>query len=68
MITGLNKAGYRDLVLVDDFSRSERERNYAGKQYRSLVNREDFMHWLKENHRQVQIDYSPGGPDRYHGV
>lgn len=55
MITGLNNAGYRDLVLVDDFSRSEREQNYVGKKYSSLVNRQDFMSWLKENHRQVQM-------------
>ena len=55
MITGLNHAGYKDLVLVDDFSRSDREQNYAGKRFSSLVKRQDFMHWLKENHRQVQL-------------
>jgi ADP-L-glycero-D-manno-heptose 6-epimerase len=55
MITGLNEAGYRDLVLVDDFSRKERERNYAGKHYTALVERKEFPHWLEKNHRWVQI-------------
>ena len=55
MITGLNEAGYRDLVLVDDFSRKERERNYVEKQYTALVERKDFPRWLEENHRWVQI-------------
>ena len=37
MISGLNDKGYRDLVLVDDFTRPERERNYAGKAlYKSM--------------------------------
>ena len=55
MITGLNGAGYRDLVLVDDFSRTGRERNYAGKKYRQLVERREFPEWLRAQHRQVQM-------------
>ena len=55
LITGLNLKHFKDLVLVDDFTRIERERNYRGKQYRMLLEREQFCDWLKENHRQVQI-------------
>jgi len=55
MITGLNDAGYHDLVLVDDFSRKERERNYTGKRYTRLVERKEFPLWLKEHHRMVQM-------------
>lgn len=55
MITELNDAAYHDLVLVDDFSRSDREQNYDGKKYGSLVDRREFMVWLKEHHRQVQM-------------
>jgi len=55
LITGLNLKYYRDLVLVDDFSRKARERNYSGKQYRMLLERGDFYDWLKKNHRQVQM-------------
>jgi len=55
VITGLNSAGYTDLVLVDDFSRHERERNYAGKHYSGLVDRKEFLNWIREHHRLVQI-------------
>lgn len=55
LITGLNQSGYVDLILVDDFSRADRLRNYAGKQYRALVDRRDFHPWVREHHRQVQI-------------
>lgn len=55
LITELNAAGYRDLVLVDDFSRPDRLRNYKDKTFTALVNRHDFFAWLGENHRLVQI-------------
>jgi ADP-L-glycero-D-manno-heptose 6-epimerase len=55
LVTGLNEASYRDLVLVDDFSRADRQRNYEGKSYSALVHRHEFPAWLGENHRLVQM-------------
>ncbi len=55
LITGLNNSGYRDLILVDDFSRSDRERNYAGKQYSALLDRRELPSWIRQHHPQVQI-------------
>jgi ADP-L-glycero-D-manno-heptose 6-epimerase len=55
LITGLNKSGYRDLVLVDDFSRPDRARNYEEKAYSALVGRRDFPEWLRDHHHQVQM-------------
>lgn len=55
VIAGLNAEGYRDLVLVDDFSRPDRARNYEGKSYTTLVDRHEFSEWLREHHNRVQI-------------
>ena len=55
LITGLNLARYKDLVLVDDFSRPDRERNYLGKQFVALVDRREFPVWIQNNHRYIQI-------------
>ena len=55
LITGLNAEGYRDLVLVDDFSRPDRTRNYEGKSYSAQVERREFPGWLRDNHHQVQM-------------
>jgi ADP-L-glycero-D-manno-heptose 6-epimerase len=55
LIKGLNLSGYRDLLLVDDFSRSDRERNYADKQFTTLLDRSDLRNWIREHHRQVQM-------------
>jgi ADP-L-glycero-D-manno-heptose 6-epimerase len=55
LVAGLNREGYRDLVLVDDFSRPEKERNYLSKQYTTQVDREDLSGWIVKNHRAIQI-------------
>ncbi len=51
----LNKKGYNDLILVDDFSKKEKERNYIDLKYKSLVDRNIFFDWFKENHEDVDF-------------
>lgn len=55
LVSGLNRSRYRDLVLVDDFSRSDRKRNYEGKEYAKLVERREFPEWVRANHRNLQM-------------
>ncbi|MDF1571804.1 MAG: ADP-glyceromanno-heptose 6-epimerase [Bacteroidales bacterium] len=55
VVAGLNARNYRDIILVDDFSRKERERNYADKTCTALVDRGDLDKWLSDNHRFVQV-------------
>ena len=55
LITGLNQSGYRDILLVDDFTRPDRMRNFTEKQYSALLDRGDFSGWIREHHRQVQL-------------
>ena len=55
LLKGLNQAGYKDLLIVDDFSRPERERNYSNKQFAAMIDRKDLSSWIREHHRQVQI-------------
>ena len=49
----LNQKGYNDLILVDDFSKKEKERNYIDLKYKTLVDRNVFFDWFKENHEEV---------------
>ncbi len=51
----LNKDNYNDLILVDDFSRKDRERNYSELKYNQLVDRGEFMQWFDDNHSQVEF-------------
>ncbi|KPK83281.1 MAG: ADP-L-glycero-D-manno-heptose-6-epimerase [Bacteroides sp. SM23_62_1] len=56
IMTGtLNREGFNDLVLVDDFRREDKLSNYVNRQYSERIDRDDFFGWLKNNHRFVQF-------------
>ena len=55
ILSGLNERNYKDIVLVDDFSKEEKLVNYRDKTYTELVDRTDFISWLGKNHTYVQI-------------
>ncbi len=60
LVAQLNKQGYKDLVLVDDFTHQEKKNNYKGKQYSALVEREKFFEWLDKEHKHVQFIFHIG--------
>ena len=60
LISKLNSEGFRDLILVDDFSHPEKEHNYKGKIFKKLVDRESFDEWLQKNQRFVQYVFHLG--------
>lgn len=60
LVRKLNDEGYNDLILVDDFSKSEKAENLSGKKYSDKVEREHFFEWLKQNHRFVQFVFHIG--------
>lgn len=52
----LNQEGFKDLVLVDDYTtRLDKQANYATKTYKQLLQREQLHDWLAANQRQVQF-------------
>ena len=60
LVARLNEDRFFDLVLVDDFSREDRKRNWEGKKYTSLVHRDEFPKWLEENQNQVECVFHIG--------
>lgn len=56
----LNDEGYYDLILVDDFSNEEQNKNFEGKRYAQTVDREVFTQWLRENQLHVQFVFHLG--------
>jgi ADP-L-glycero-D-manno-heptose 6-epimerase len=55
LVAHFNELGYKELVLVDDFSRPEKKANYENKTFKELVDRKDFIQWLDENQRFTQF-------------
>jgi ADP-L-glycero-D-manno-heptose 6-epimerase len=57
---GLAKQGFRDLILVDDFSMPEKKANWSGLVYQALVHRDDFFDWIGSNHQFIQYIFHLG--------
>ena len=51
----LNQNGFNDLVLVDDFSKPEKRRNYERLSFAELIDRDHFFDWLDKNHNNVDF-------------
>lgn len=60
LVSKLNTEGYKDIVVVDDFSNKEKNKNLEGKIYKTQVHRDVFPVWLKENQRMVQFVFHLG--------
>ncbi len=60
MIAKLNSEGYIDLVLVDDFSNEEKNKNLQNKTFSEKIDREIFFSWLDKNYQQVDFIFHIG--------
>ena len=60
LVQKLNDEGFYDLVLVDEFSNENKNKNFEGKRYSRQVRRDVFADWLAENHLHVQFVFHIG--------
>ncbi len=56
----LSKEAFNDLVVVDDFSNPEKNKNLDGKNIKEKVDRNVFFDWLNKNHRDVDFVFHIG--------
>lgn len=55
MVQKMNEMGHSDLILVDDFTKEHKKRNWIGKQYADKINRNDFFAWAEVNARCIDF-------------
>jgi ADP-L-glycero-D-manno-heptose 6-epimerase len=55
MVEFLNELGYTNLILVDEFSRADKQPNFEGKKYQSAIEREELFTWLYNS--KPKIDF-----------
>lgn len=56
----LNRLGFENLVLVDDFSDEQKVRNLAGKKYLAKVHRDQFFEWAKSHPEHIKYMFHLG--------
>ena len=60
LVSKLNNKGIKDIILTDDFSREEKNRNTGNKSYIEKVDRKLFFDWLNVNHLKVDFIFHIG--------
>ena len=60
LVSKLNNLGQNNLVLVDDFSSSLKNKNLVGKKFLFQIERNIFINWLKENSFRISAVYHIG--------
>jgi ADP-L-glycero-D-manno-heptose 6-epimerase len=60
LVGKLNNKGYKEIVLVDDFSRKDKDRNYNRKAFLEKVDRMKFAEWLEDHATEVAIIFHLG--------
>ncbi len=60
LVNKLNNKGFKDIVIVDDFSDYVKSKNLVNKVYCHKVERDVFFEWLDEHHKQVNFVFHIG--------
>lgn len=60
MLGYLNKQGYENIVIADDFSRTDKVLNYETKKYLIKIDRELLFDWLKINDSKLDFVFHLG--------
>jgi len=60
LVGHLNSLGFNDLILVDDFSRPDKEANTATKIFSEKIDRSEFPNWLASTTQKIDIVFHLG--------
>jgi ADP-L-glycero-D-manno-heptose 6-epimerase len=60
LVSRLNQAGHLNIVVVDDFSKKEKDKNLEGKTILAKVGRDGFVKWLNDFGQEVDFIYHIG--------
>lgn len=55
-VSKLNSEGHKDILIVDEFDTSSKWTNLAGKNFRDVLNKDEFLAQLLQNKLPDQID------------
>jgi ADP-L-glycero-D-manno-heptose 6-epimerase len=60
LLSKLNSEGLTNILLVDNFSVEEKNRNFTDKKFTKTLNRSEFIMWFEKNPEQVSFVYHIG--------
>lgn len=60
LVRKLNDEGFKDIVLVDDFTSPLKNKNFENKIFSFKIDRSEFIEWISSNHRFIQFIFHMG--------
>ena len=60
LVSLLNDQGINNLILVDDFTSTDKNKNILNKSFDKQIHRQDFISWFSMNYNQVDEIYHIG--------
>lgn len=60
LVGELNRAGIEKIILVDEFTSSEKNKNLIGKKYAQKINRDDLAKWIGTNADKIEFIFHIG--------
>lgn len=60
LVSKLNQKGLDELIIVDDFSFPEKNKNLEGKNYIQEIERIEFVEWFRKNAQKVDFVFHIG--------
>ena len=60
LVKQLNKEGFNELILVDDFTNEDKNKNLAGKKFTEKVERTEFFDWVAGKESSMELIYHLG--------
>jgi ADP-L-glycero-D-manno-heptose 6-epimerase len=60
LVSKLNNKGFKEIILVDDFTNQEKINNLRNKIYSEKIDRNLFSGWLNKNHKEVGFIFHIG--------
>jgi len=60
LVEELNRKGIDEVVIVDDFSREEKKRNWIERHFCEKIERDEFFQWLQQHYQDVAYVFHIG--------
>src|ERR1700741_966126 len=60
LVSKLNKEGIDDILVVDDFSKHEKDANLENKKFTAKQERGTFIEWLKTTNEKIECIFHIG--------
>lgn len=54
VLSYFNQKGHQDIIIVDEFSRADKNKNLENKKFSQQIHRDEFINWFRKNAEEIK--------------